>query len=128
MDSAISVGLEAVKVLVILIQDIQSVPDFIIDIRDTAHQFRAILEGSSDLLKIRYLNAKQFSDMLSSQKICTEHLQAITEILRRHVGPKSGWRSIPGSVKFVFCRKGDLELHMAKLTRHMGLLGTLVDQ
>ena len=128
MESAISLGLEAVKALVILIQDIQSAPDFITDIRDTAHQFRAILDGSSDLQKIRYLTAKQFNDMLSSQKICIEHLQAITEILRCYISAKSGWLSIPGSLRFVLGRKGDLESHMARLTIHMNLLGILIDQ
>lgn len=128
MESAISLGLEAVKALFILTQDIKDAPDFITDIRDTAHQFRAILDGSSDLQKIRYLTAKQFNDMLSSQKICIEHLHAITEILRCYIGAKSGWLSIPGSLKFVLFRKGDLESHTAKLARHMNLLGTLTDQ
>ncbi|PVH80819.1 hypothetical protein DL98DRAFT_588144 [Cadophora sp. DSE1049] len=128
MESAIGIGLETVKALVVLIQDVQSLPDFIADIRDTAHQFRGILDNSSDLLKIRYLNAKQFDDMLSSQKICIEHLQAITEILRCYFKTKSGRLSIPGGLKFVLGRKKDLSSHMAKLACHTGLLGTLIDQ
>ncbi|KAK0108467.1 hypothetical protein ONS95_003270 [Cadophora gregata] len=128
MESAIGVGIEAVKTLVVLIQDVQDAPDLVADIKDTAHQFRGILDGSSDLRKIRYLNAKQMDDMISSQKICIEQLHAITAILRSYFNTKKSSFSVTASLKFVLFQKGDLESHMEKLIRHTELLEQLIEQ